>query len=110
MRKGNKKSSPEEVKEMRKLYQEGWGFNAIGRKFKRDHSTIMYWIKKGDWLPKRILSTGKEDKRGGIRTKPEKPKRDPALCLFCQKLKVDLRWKLTQFCQAKCWDANYLNN
>jgi len=41
-----KKSTPEEVKEMGKLYKEGWSINAISEKFEKDRKTIWYWLKK----------------------------------------------------------------
>jgi len=42
MKFGDKRSSPGTVKEIRKLYKNGYSLAEIGRKFGRDHSSIIY--------------------------------------------------------------------
>ena len=48
MQTGNKRSTEAEVKEMIRLRNEGFSFPRIGRFLGRDHSTVIYWIRKAE--------------------------------------------------------------
>ena len=129
MKLGIKKSTSEEVEEMRRLYRTGLSLSEIGRRFGRDHTTIFYWIKKkGDYDPNRkVIRTNAptENKKSTIKieepkiekpeviTKPEIKKSLPEtrslpinktnLCIKCGKEKNDPRWIMTEYCSLKCW-------
>ena len=103
MKLGDNKSSPEAVKEMRKLYKKGYSLAEIGRKFGRDHSSIIYWMKKSeDYLPKRKPTIVKA--REKIIVLKEKKEIDLTKCQNCGGLKENPKFILTHFCSLKCWD------
>ena len=103
MKLGDKKSSPEAVKKMRKLYKKGYSLAEIGRKFGRDHSSIIYWMKKSeDYLPKRKPTIRKV--REKIVVLKEKKEIDLTKCQNCEGLKENPKFILTHFCSLKCWD------
>lgn len=41
-----KKSTFEEIKKINSLYQQGYSINKIAKIFKKDRSTIRYWVEK----------------------------------------------------------------
>jgi len=102
MKLGDNKSSPEAVKEMRKLYKKGYSLAEIGRKFGRDHSSIIYWMKKSkDYLPKRKPTIKKVREEKIVSPKKEI---DLTKCQNCEGLKENPKFILTHFCGLKCWD------
>jgi len=102
MKLGDKKSSPEAVKEMRKLYKNGYSLAEIGRRFGRDHSSIIYWMKKSeDYLPKRKPTIRKVREEKIVSPKKEI---DLTKCQNCGGLKENPKFILTHFCSLKCWD------
>lgn len=48
---GNAFDRPEILNEMLALRKEGWSYAAIGIKYDRDHSTIVYWCQKSGITP-----------------------------------------------------------
>ena len=98
MKLGNKRSSPEAIKEIRKLYKKGYSLAEIGRKFGRNHSSIMYLVKKfGDYLPKRKPTIVKAREKIVVLI-------DLTKCQNCGKEKENPKFILTHFCGLKCWD------
>lgn len=106
---GYKISTKEEIQEMRKMYQEGLSYSEIGRKFKKDHTVPMYWIKKsGDTIRKSFMNNnrGKAKTLIALEDKKEEEKElDPKLCLNCGGPKEDPRWEKTHFCGKDCWSV-----
>ena len=100
MRKKYKKSTKEEVEQMRRLYQEGFSLNAISQRLKKDHTTILYWLKKTkNHIPAKKPTTVLI-KKGEVK----KIEPNPNACLNCPKLEKDPKWEKTRFCSLKCWD------
>lgn len=120
MKLGIKKSIQEEVDLMIELYKNGLSCCEIGRRLKRDHTTVMYWIKKSKIgkavTVSKIEYKGLNDhKIAGIRKmidykksekKPDLVKVISDICLECKKQKSE-GWKKTDVCSVKCWDLNY---
>ena len=122
MRLNDKKSTPEQVEEMRKLYKAGLSLIEISRRLHRDHSTLSYWLKKkGDYIPKRISERRRISKNGKIyyskvsnqpkiiEIKPKviekkTPEEKSKFCLVCGKEKKDLKWQKTNYDSLHCWD------
>ena len=114
-----KRSTAEEVKQMRELFLKGWSLNKIGRKFKKDHTTISYWIrnynregvKKKRDLPNILEGPDpeliKEEKRKQAeeiqRKINERIKSQFKICQNCGKRANDLKWSATHFCSSLCW-------
>ena len=99
MRKKYKKSTKEEVEQMRRLYQEGFSLNAIGKRLKKHHTTILYWLKKKkNHIPAKKLATVPL-KKGEVK----KIEPNPNACLNCPKLEKDPKWEKTRFCSLQCW-------
>ena len=119
MKQGNKKSTKEEVGQMRELYRQGMSLNAIGKKFGKDHSTIFYWVRKrGQLLPKKdnpnnvSWQKAKSIRKIVAEKETEKAKISrmisEGLCLNCGKKKEDTRWLKTHYCSMRCWEEkNY---
>jgi len=42
MKKGNTRSTPQEVEEMKRLYKKGWSSTKIGKKFGKCHQTVLF--------------------------------------------------------------------
>jgi len=113
MKQGNKKSTQAEVEKMVELYKNGVSYTEIGRQFGRDHTTIIYWVKK--YIKEGKIKVEKQcekkaglfiERRGGARVMPKK-KIDPDICQWCQKKRredFDPVWRLTHFCCLKHWD------
>jgi len=105
MKQGIKKSTPEQIEEMRRLYQAGLSLMEIGRRMSRDSSTILYWMrKKGDYLPNRKLLPKKKSKKV-LKSCQQNLLReeDLKLCLICKKEKKDPKWQKTNYCSLNCW-------
>ena len=113
MKLGIKKSTSEEVEEMRRLYRTGLSLSEIGRRFGRDHTTIFYWVKKKEnYDPNRkVIRTNAsiENKKPTIKIEEPKPEsrslpiNKTNLCIKCGKEKNDPRWIMTEYCSLKCW-------
>lgn len=104
MKTGNKKSTPEEVRQYQELRTQGWSYNKIAAKFKRDRTSIMWWckrIKTPAAIPQEITNNPKKREE-------ETPKKtEPGSCLNCGKQKTE-KWKLTNFCGLYCWNITAL--
>jgi len=109
------KSTPEQIKEMKRLYKLGISFSEIGRRIGIDRTTIYYWLKKEfkdirnyqqqtiihrKFLKKELVEKRKERI---LAEKKRKEERKITHCHNCGKLKTSERWKKTHFCSFKCF-------
>jgi len=110
MRKQFQKSTAEEISIMRELYKKDLSLSEIGRRVKKNRTTIFYWIKKkGDYLPNRKPLPRKEQIKIPNPCSPEKieektKEQEMKFCLMCGKEKQDLKWQKTKYCSLNCWD------
>jgi len=55
MRKGDTRLNKIEIEQMIELYQQGKSLSEIGRMFQKDHTSVLYWVKKyGLWSGEKI--------------------------------------------------------
>jgi len=101
------KTTPEQIKEMKKLYREGHSSVEIGKKFGLDHTTILFHLgtlkKRPVGWPKgkpRIQESGEipKDILENL-AKQEKPK---------EKKNKDQRWELTRHNDLDSWNESFL--
>ena len=109
------KSTPEQVKKMKELYQNGIPFSEISRQTGVDRSTIYWWIEKNfkdvrsyqqqTIIHKEFLK--KERKKAQAKKilveKKRKEREKITHCHNCGKLKTSPRWKKTHYCSFKCF-------
>ena len=121
MRRGDRKTTKEEVEKMCRLYQEGLSCTVIGRIMGRNHKTVLWWLKKKgiarrkpqDYLREKIqeereLELSELKKKILDEKLDEKPKEVlKNICLYCKKEKKDSRWTKTNFCSLRCWNSYY---
>ena len=132
MRRGDRKTTKEEVEKMCRLYQEGLNCETIGRIMGRNHTTVLWWLrKKGiarrkpqDYLKeirksylnfvKEKIQEERESELSELKKKildeklDEKPKEVlKNICLYCKKEKKDSKWTKTNFCSLRCWNSYY---
>ena len=108
MNKGNKKLTKEEIREMRRLYQQGVSCSEIGRKFHRDHTSVIYWIKKsGDYVEKRGRPSMEISLDRKIDKEEKKIAKNPNICWHCNGVKKNPRFAKTHFCCLGCWYDYY---
>ena len=116
------KSNQEDVDRMIRLYKMGTSMSEIGRMVDLDHTSVMYWIKKyikdggakvvcttvGRPLKKTLSRKKIIKKRGGDRYGDIRIPKDN--CQYCGKKKeeFDPKWRLTNFCCLKHWDAKMM--
>ena len=113
MKRAFKKSTKEEIEEMVKLYQSGVSYNEIGKRLGKDHSSIMYHIKK----VKKVGIQGRtrqEQKRLDYPKEISKPEPEKIKilnpCKNCGGDITDKSWLRTNFCRLKCWDNKFTKN
>ena len=106
------KSTTEEVEEMRELHKKKWSLAAIAKRFKKDHTSIFYWLRKdknyrpnppGSIPPEPIPMEEKEEE---VKIVEEDIIKD--VCISCGDIKENNKWKSTLYCGVKCWDKEYL--
>jgi len=108
MREGDKKISEEEKKLIVKLYKAGFSFIEMGKRMKRDHTTMLFQVKKmGIYNPQRkILSKEEIEKEAEKEIEEKRIEKEVKLnlCFFCKGEKKDLKWVKSNYCSLKCWD------
>lgn len=109
------------------MYVNGINMSEIGRRVGRDHTTILYWVKKYRVDPNNYFSVlEKQRQREEIeeRQKRETESRikkiqairakdaimvenskNPFLCENCKKRITDPKWVKTNWCGRACWNT-----
>ena len=105
MRKGDKKSTPEQITEIRKLYRQGVSLSEIGRRIGRTPATIYYWCKDIKKHPKRfkkmISRVRSAVKKSALKEKSENKVKP---CRFCGRITKEKAWEKTRYHCLKCWE------
>lgn len=110
MKKPFKKSTIEDIEQMFKWHKAGVSTNEIGRRLKKDHASVIYWLKKSPEYIKGIsgrIPLLKVPKDVGVdkflaKKEAEEEIRNSGKCLVCRKEKAD-KWAKTFYCSLKCF-------
>ena len=118
MRKPFKKSTISDIEQMFKWHKAGISTNEIGRRLKKDHASVIYWLKKSPEYIKGIsgriplLKVPKLEWHGVsvdkliAERKEEEALKSSNHCIVCRKDKSNV-WRNTNFCGLKCWDLDF---
>lgn len=116
MKKTFKKSTIEEIEKMRKWHKAGISTNEIGKRLKKNHSSVFYWLSETkDYVfgrSGRISGLPKPEWHGVSidrfieKRNEEKELKELNKCIACYKDKSDPRWTLTYYCGRECWHKN----
>ena len=102
---GNKRSTIEQIEKMKQLHEEGLSSVEIGRKLGKDHSTILYWIKREKgYVP--IKAGRRAEIQEEQQNSDSAQNNQERICQVCKKIISDSKWELTNYCSLKCFGSS----
>lgn len=123
MKQGNRRSTIKEVREMLKLRKNGMSYMKIAKRLGRDHTSVIYWIKKLE-SPKVSTHKSVSDRindgkvvicshpiKNPLIKKVRKTKKiidKRSICRVCRESKTDPKWLKTNFCSLECFGKSYV--
>ena len=116
-----KKSSILEIQKICEWHKAGTSVVKMAKKLKRNHTSILYWLKKSpryiqERLKKLASSNMPKSKLRDInidkfivKKRIKKEMINLNQCVFCHKDKLDSKWIKTLYCSLKCYALNFLH-